>query len=197
MYTLARAETQALQTMASRPGINSANPLNELVYGLEPLVDLASTYPALFHDSFDTAFPFLLSLVSPPSAPSTNYPFSPYPPSSLLYEAYEEVANPATEILLSLAELRSDAFVSWQAGRAARELVGMLMGRLVASLQDQDEESREWLDDEVRPGIYLSATTLMKARRRRRVVPHVPRGGARPTCPVSRLVCVDPWTWRG
>lgn len=109
-------------------------------------MDLSSTYPSLFHKSLTTILPYLLSLTSPPQVPYTQYAFSPYPPSSLDFEAYEEIANPATEILLSLSELRRLQVLDWEHGRAGKELLGLLTQRLVVALADQGEDSKDWLE---------------------------------------------------
>ena len=63
------------------------------------------------------------------------------------YEQYEEIANPATEILLSLCEFRNAQFLAWEDGRAAREMVGLLMARLVVGLSGQGEECKDWLKE--------------------------------------------------
>ena len=62
----------------------------------------------------------------------------------MFQDDYDELANPSTELLLSLAELRRDQFVLWQDGTAPKEMVGMLIGRLVAGLQGIDDGVEEW-----------------------------------------------------
>ena len=63
----------------------------------------------------------------------------------MAYTDWEEVANPATEIILSLAELRRAQIVTWHDGRVGKELVGLLIGRLVIGLENQGEDCAEWL----------------------------------------------------
>ncbi len=94
----------------------------------------------------DDTLPYLLSLLSPPSAGLPAHPFSPYPPTTMTYTDWEEVANPATEIILSLAEHRKAQITSWEDGRVGKELIGLLIGRLVVGLEDQGVECKEWLE---------------------------------------------------
>lgn len=98
--------------------------------------------PTLIH-----TLPYLLSVLSPPNCSLPDHPFSQYPPSKMLYSDWEDVANPATEIMLSLAELRTAQISKWEDGRVAREMVGLQLGRLVAGLEDQGEECTDWLED--------------------------------------------------
>ena len=97
--------------------------------------------------SLTSTLPYLLSLLSLPGHSLPQYPFSPYPLSTASYEDFEDVANPATELILSLAELRRAQFVKWENGRAGREMVGLLAGRLVAGLEDQGEDCKSWLEE--------------------------------------------------
>ncbi|WWC71553.1 uncharacterized protein I206_105511 [Kwoniella pini CBS 10737] len=117
-------------------------PSNLLSHALVPLVDLASVHPNLFLATLSDTIPYLLSLISPPSS-SVSHQFSQYPPSRMGQEDWEEIANPATEILLSLSELRPTQLEAWESGRAARELVGLLIGRQVGSFE---VDCQEWLD---------------------------------------------------
>nr|XP_019044705.1 hypothetical protein I302_06618 [Kwoniella bestiolae CBS 10118]OCF23635.1 hypothetical protein I302_06618 [Kwoniella bestiolae CBS 10118] len=117
-------------------------PPEPLSHALVPLVDLASVHPNLYLPTLHDILPYLLSLISPPSG-STNHQFSPYPPSNLPTEQWEEIANPATEILLSLCELRPGQLGEWENGKVPRELVGLLIGRQVGSF---DEDCQDWLD---------------------------------------------------
>ncbi|ORY35556.1 armadillo-type protein [Naematelia encephala] len=113
---------------------------------LRPFVDLAEYHPNLFLPSLDAIFPYLLSLASPPAAllPS-SYSFSPYPMSSMEYDDWEEVAGPATEILASLAELRPNDISFWENGKLGNEIVGLLLGWLVAGLASDDEDCSSWI----------------------------------------------------
>ncbi|WVQ68050.1 uncharacterized protein L199_006256 [Kwoniella botswanensis] len=117
-------------------------PSESLSHALVPLVDLASVHPNLYLPSLNDILPYLLSLISPPST-SISHQFSPYPPSSLPMEQWEEIANPSTEILLSLCELRPTQLEGWETGKVPRELVGLLIGRQVGSF---DEDCQDWLD---------------------------------------------------
>ncbi|WWC63313.1 uncharacterized protein I303_105913 [Kwoniella dejecticola CBS 10117] len=117
-------------------------PSNLLSHALVPLVDLASVHPNLFLPTLSDTLPYLLSLASPPSS-SVPHQFSPYPPSRVGQEEWEEIANPATEILLSLIELRPSQLEGWESGRVARELVGLLIGRQVGSFE---VDCQDWLD---------------------------------------------------
>ncbi|WVR00016.1 hypothetical protein IAU59_007158 [Kwoniella sp. CBS 9459] len=151
-------------------------PMNLLSHALVPLVDLASLHPHLYVPSLSTILPGLLSMVSPPGLIQTHQ-FSPYPPSGMDYEAWEEIANPATEILLSLAELRSHQVQAWEDGRAGKELVGLLIGRqsvsfdldcqdwLEASNLDEEDEDYPVFAEEAldRLGIALGGTTILPA----------------------------------
>ncbi|WRT68414.1 uncharacterized protein IL334_005390 [Kwoniella shivajii] len=117
-------------------------PLNLLSHALVPLVDLSSVHPNLYLPSLPTILPYLLSIISPPGD-LPPHQFSPYPQSSLSIEEWEEIANPATEIILSLCELRPTQLQNWESGRVGRELVGLLIGRQVASF---DVDCQDWLD---------------------------------------------------
>lgn len=63
-----------------------------------------------------------------------------------MFEEYEEVAGPATEILLSLSELRRSHVLEWEEGRAGKELVGLLTHRLVVGLASEGEDPSEWVE---------------------------------------------------
>ncbi|WWC90695.1 uncharacterized protein L201_005632 [Kwoniella dendrophila CBS 6074] len=112
-----------------------------LSHALVPLVDLASVHPNLFLPALNDILPYLLSMISPPAGPSSHQ-FSPYPNSNLPLEDWEEIANPASEILLSLCEMRPSQMDEWESGRVGRELVGLLIGRQVGSLE---EDCQDWL----------------------------------------------------
>ena len=113
--------------------------------GLLPLVDLASLHPNLFIPTLPNHLPYLLSLLAPPSVDLPNHLFSTYKASSLPFDDFEKIANPVTEILLSLCELRRAQILAWEEARAVRESIGLLMARLVAALGDQGEECNDWL----------------------------------------------------
>ena len=114
---------------------------------LQPLAELASVHPTIFVPSFDTLIPFLLTVTTPIASPSIEYSFSRYPAWNIDPYGYGEIANPATEILLTLAELRRNQILQWQDGRMAKELVGHLIGRQVAALEDEGEECTNWLEE--------------------------------------------------
>ncbi|WWD19077.1 hypothetical protein CI109_103535 [Kwoniella shandongensis] len=127
---------QAFQTLPQLPP-------NLLSHALVPLVDLASLHPHLYIPSLSAILPYLLSLLSPPVQPQLQgYQFSSYPPSTLSQEDWEEIANPATEIILSLAELRYTQIGAWEGGRVGREMVGLLIGRQVSSFE---EDCQDWV----------------------------------------------------
>ncbi|ORX38501.1 armadillo-type protein [Kockovaella imperatae] len=122
-------------------------PTELLSHALLPLVDLSCHYPNLFIPSFPTILPYLLSLMAPPSSALPNHPFFHCQPAQMSYDQWEEIANPATEILLSLCEFRKAQVLAWENGRAAREMVGLLMARLVVGLSDQGEDCLDWLEE--------------------------------------------------
>jgi len=122
-------------------------PVDLLSHALLPLVDLALLHPHLFMPTLSHTLPYLLTLLSPPASGLSAYPFSPYPPTSMACSDWEEVANPATEIILTLAELRGAQITAWEEGRVGRELVGLLIGRLVGGLEDLGDECKEWLEE--------------------------------------------------
>ncbi|WVN85920.1 uncharacterized protein L203_101073 [Cryptococcus depauperatus CBS 7841] len=122
-------------------------PSNLASHALIPLVDLASVHPNLFLGSLTIVMTSLLPLLSPPSK-DTNlsaYHFSPYPPHNMELDQWEEIANPATEILISLFELKPIQLSRWEKGRAVKELVGLLLGRQAVTF---DMDIQEWLDTE-------------------------------------------------
>ncbi|WVQ81844.1 hypothetical protein IAT38_003971 [Cryptococcus sp. DSM 104549] len=149
---------QAIQTLAHLP---AEKPLS---HGLDTIVDIASVHPSLFMPSLTPLFNTLLPILSPPSQ-GTNLPshaFSPYPPTSLNLEEWEEVANPALEIIITLSELRGTQIENWEGGRAVRELVGLLIGRQVASFGENCDDwlEAEDLDDEDEDYPILSEESL-------------------------------------
>lgn len=143
--------------------IRTVSPINLGVI-LQPLAELASIHPTIFVPSFDTLIPFLLTVTTPPSTPSIDYAFSPYPSWNIEPYGYDEIANPATEILLTLAELRRTQVLQWQDGRMAKELVGHLIGRHIAALEDQSEDCADWLEEtEVRRDSGMNLGTVLTA----------------------------------
>ncbi|ODN78077.1 hypothetical protein L198_07996 [Cryptococcus wingfieldii CBS 7118] len=115
--------------------------------GLIPLVELASIHPKLFISSLSLIITKLLPLLSPPSQGRNlpPYAFSPYPAHDMTLEAWEAFANPATELLLSLAEMRPNEFEEFENGRALSEMVGLLLGREVATFE---MDCQEWMEEE-------------------------------------------------
>ena len=65
----------------------------------------------------------------------------------MTYADWQEFADPATEFILSLADLRPAQVVSWQDGRIGRDIVDLLIGRLVMGLEDQKDDCSEWLEE--------------------------------------------------
>ncbi|WVR07497.1 hypothetical protein IAU60_004539 [Kwoniella sp. DSM 27419] len=118
-------------------------PSDLLSHALLPLVDLASVHSNIFIASFPSILPGLLSMLSPPNISGISHQFSTYPPSTLPHDDWEQVANPATEILLALAELKPTQTQAWEGGRAGKELVGLLIGRQVTSFE---EDCQDWLE---------------------------------------------------
>ncbi|KAK8854777.1 hypothetical protein IAR55_003516 [Kwoniella newhampshirensis] len=128
---------QAFQTLPQLPP-------SLLSHALVPLVDLATMHPQLYIPSLSAVLPYLLALLSPPpQSHLQGYQFSSYPPSTLSLEDWEDIANPATEIILSLAELKYNQIGQWEGGRVGREMVGLLIGRQVSSFE---EDCKEWVE---------------------------------------------------
>ncbi|AFR95617.1 karyopherin/importin that interacts with the nuclear pore complex [Cryptococcus neoformans C23] len=114
-------------------------------HALIPLVDLASAHPGLFTTSLNPILSSLLPLLAPP-AQETNLPpyqFSPYPPHNMTFDEWEDISNPATEIILSLMELRPSHMSEWENGRAVKEMIGLLLARQVATFGN---DSQEWIE---------------------------------------------------
>ncbi|WVQ74935.1 hypothetical protein IAR50_004543 [Cryptococcus sp. DSM 104548] len=122
-------------------------PQNLVPIGLIPLVEIASVHPKLFISSLPLIITKLLPLLSPPSQGRDlpPYAFSPYPAHNMTLEEWEAFANPATELLLSLAELRPNEFQEFENGRALSEMVGLLLGREVATFE---MDCQEWMEEE-------------------------------------------------
>lgn len=97
--------------------------------------------------SLDEILPYLLSILSPPAALLPDRPFSPYPTSSLPFEDFEQSANLSTEVLLCLCELRPTQMTQWQHCRAGRDLVGLLLARMVASLAEYADSDEDWVNE--------------------------------------------------
>jgi len=146
--------------------IHEISPIN-LGSMLQPIAELASVHPTIFVPSFDTLLPFLLTVTTPITTPTINYNFSPYPAWNVEPHSFDDIANPATEILLTLAELRRTQVLQWQNGRLAKELLGHLIGRHIAALEDQGEECTEWVEEtDVCAGVRTYTGILIAVGRR-------------------------------
>jgi hypothetical protein len=126
--------------------IHEISPTN-LAHMLQPIAELASMHPTIFVPSFDTLIPFLLTVTTPIPTPTIKYTFSSYPAWNTDPHGFDDIANPATEILLTLAELRRTQILQWQDGRMVKELLGHLIGRHIAALEDQGEDCSDWLEE--------------------------------------------------
>lgn len=62
---------------------------------------------------------------------------------------WENIANPATEIILILTEQRRAQVLAWEDARLPQEMVGLLIGRIVVGLEDEEEECENWLEEDV------------------------------------------------
>ncbi|KAK4688592.1 hypothetical protein P7C73_g1524, partial [Tremellales sp. Uapishka_1] len=122
-------------------------PASLLSHALLPMADLASLHPNLFLSALSDILPYLLSILSPPAKSLIPHNFSPYLPSTLDSATWEEIANPSTEIILSLAELRAPQIGAWNEGRVGREFVGLLLARLIVGFADEGEDCKDWLEE--------------------------------------------------
>lgn len=61
----------------------------------------------------------------------------------MTFEEWEDISNPATEIILSLVELRPTHMSEWGNGRAVKEMIGLLLARQVVTFGN---DSQDWLE---------------------------------------------------
>ena len=65
----------------------------------------------------------------------------------MTFDEWQEFADPATEFILTLAESHPTLIASWQSGRIGRDIVDLLIARLVLGLEDQKEDCSAWLEE--------------------------------------------------
>lgn len=61
----------------------------------------------------------------------------------MTFDEWEDISNPATEIILSLMELRPSHMSEWENGRPVKEMIGLLLARQVATFGN---DSQEWIE---------------------------------------------------
>lgn len=122
-------------------------PLSVLEHALEPLIDIASSFPDLFRTTLGTAVPFLLSCVVPPNSLS-GHSFGRYPHREMEWTSWCDMANMAFEVLYSLVIADPATASTWEGGRLIPDIVAALIGRQVAAFAAEGESSQDWLEAE-------------------------------------------------
>ena len=133
--------------IANLPQVIPTLPLAVLEYALEPMIDIASSFPDLFRTSLAVCVPFLLSCVAPPNTLS-GYSFSRYPHREMEWTSWCDMANMAFEVLYSLVIADPGTASQWEGGRLIAHIVSALVGRQVAAFAAEGENCQDWLDAE-------------------------------------------------
>lgn len=122
-------------------------PLDVLKHGLEPMIDVASSFPHLFTLSLHFSVPFLVTCIAPPST-LTGHTFSRYPHREMEWDAWCDMSSIAFEVLFSLVIADPMTASHWESGNLVSDIVSALIGRQVASFAAEGESSQEWIEME-------------------------------------------------
>lgn len=134
-----------------------ALPLNVLKHGLEPMIDVASSFPHLFTNSLHFSVPFLVMCIAPPST-LPGHAFSRYPHREMEWDEWCDMSSLALEVLFSLVIADPMTASHWEAGHLVSDIVDALIGRQVAAFAAEGEQCQEWIamEDVSYGGVYLS-----------------------------------------
>lgn len=121
-------------------------PLDVLEHALEPMIDIASSFPDLFRPSLHAVVPYLLSCIAPP-ATLEGHTFTRYAHREMEWNSWCDMGNMAFEVLFSLVIADPSDVVRWEGGYFVSDVVGSLIGRQVASFALEDDHCQEWLEE--------------------------------------------------
>lgn len=122
-------------------------PLDTLEQALEPVIDVASSFPHLFTPSLGMIVPFLVMCVAPPNTLS-GHSFSRFAHQNMEWDAWCNMSNMAYEVLFSLMIANPAASQLWEGGNIVPDVVSALIGRQVGSFAAEGEACQDWVEME-------------------------------------------------
>lgn len=122
-------------------------PLGTLEHALEPMIDVASSFPHLFDPSLGIIVPFLVMCIAPPNT-LAGHSFSRFTHQDMEWEAWCSMSNMAYEVLFSLMIANSAVAQHWEGGNIVPDVVNALIGRQVGSFAAEGEACQDWVEME-------------------------------------------------
>lgn len=122
-------------------------PPTVLEHAIEPMIDVASSFPHLFTECLEAAVPFLVQCLAPPDS-LPDHSFSRYAHLQMEWDQWYGMANMAFEVLSSLMIADPDSTQQWEDGHLVDDVVRSIIGRQVAAFTIEGDTLEEWTERE-------------------------------------------------